>query len=91
MLDNDLECGDLIRASSWGFTSTNPNKPVLFDYGLNHSVWSECYILHKIPVHYENKPMRFNIVETIEDSIKNLFVDTFVNGRKVRLEKVVVV
>lgn len=41
--EHGLEAGDMYRYSSWGYRESDPNVPVLFDYGLNREVWKNYY------------------------------------------------
>lgn len=84
---HDLETGDLIRHDSWGVTKNNPNKPILFDYGLSHSVWTECYKRHQIKVKFCGDIISIRAVEVI-DELKSNHVICHINGVKTKLEKV---
>jgi hypothetical protein len=89
LLFNNLEAGDLIRHDSWGISKDNPDKPILFDYGLSHSVWIECYKRHTINVKYEKDIIELNAVEVI-DELDKPFIKINVNNKSVIVEKVII-
>lgn len=89
IVSHDLEAGDLIRHDSWGVTKNNPDKPILFDYGLSHSVWTECYKRHTIHAKLGNTILQIHAVEPIED-LNNPYIKIHINNQPVMVEKVAI-
>lgn len=75
----NLEAGDLSRYDSWGYKKDNPNKPILFDYGLNNDVWVNCYKRHMVTAMLDGEEITIHRV-CIKEDIDNTFVKVNVYG-----------
>lgn len=87
ILTHKLEAGDLFRYDSWGVSKDNPDKPILFDYGLSHSVWIECYIRHDIRVKHGSEIIKMNALERVEE-LNNTYIKVNIDDKVLMLEKV---
>lgn len=88
MMVNDLEAGDIVRFDSWGHTKNNPDKPILFDYGLSNAVWSECYKRHDVKLRVDVHEFVCKIIEPL-DELDKKYLTVFVNKKPRLAEKVV--